>query len=190
MVSPIKKLVRDKQALEWLRKHRAELGGLTAALPHHQSYFRSYLIEQKFVADLIAAAMPYRNPLYQRVAELYLTTSPRKVAETLKLSRKRIYDVIYNLKRIARAKWEQEREGLLNARDEAHHREPLETHPEYMALRTVAITLGETTKYAYLLEDGSWVDEDGKAFTDDICDILNNREEDLRDASVLEVEDV
>lgn len=188
MVSPLRRLAKDKKALKWLKDHQAEFGGLNQSLPQFQAYPRAYLLEQGFIADLIKQAIPFRNAFYTQVAELFLVMPPRKIALQLGVRRKRVYDALCTIKRLARTKWEQDREALLNARAKATRQ--FDTHPKYIALRTLELTHGEVTKHAYLLEGGRWVDEDGKPFTAEIADILDNHATDLANSEAVHAEEI
>lgn len=187
MTAPIKRILRDKKALKWLRDHKDEFN-LTGALPHRQSFPRVYLTDQKFQADLIQQGMPYANKLHQRVAELYLRMPPREIADELGLPRRQVYAAIFSIKNIAREKWLLAREALIGARETPPR--CLDTHPARIAYRTVKLTLGERVAHAYLLENGYWVDESGAEFTADVQEILHHRAEDLSGAESLDVEDV
>lgn len=140
------------------------------------------------MADVIKEAMPFDNPEHQMLADMYLVMSARRIASKLDWPRHKVYVRLRNLKRIAIRRWKSKRRKMLGAREETRD---LDTQPGLMALKVKLFTFLGKTKNAYLIQlddELSWVDDGGKAYTDEVQVILNNIEEYASEFEVMDVD--
>ncbi len=162
--------LRDPEAKEWLKKNRQEFPE-RSFLPDRTSFRDKIVMARHKVADVIAAGMPYPEPEQQVLAELILSVTPREIAKIMGITRREAYLRVRALKNYAIKRWKLKRTEAIMARG----RKATLT-PAQRAVRTVLFTLGEREEAAHLVRMGAlhqWVDGEGKRFTSDVQEILN-----------------
>ncbi len=179
-------VLRDPAAKAWIKKHSNEFP-TESFLPDTTCFKDKIVLAREKLADIIADGQPYPDPKQQTLSELVLVHTPRVIAKMLKIPRREAYLRIRALKRAALKAWEGKRQAALNARG---RRARLPEAPEGIALRTIRFESGEREIYAYeiqLTSERTWLDAEGKRFTPDVQEILNNLEKYKVNFTTLEV---
>lgn len=179
------RVLDDPECAKFLAKHSKEFSR-ESCVP--QPIIYPEISTSTFIADVIKDVMPFDKPEQQELAELYLKMSARKIAEVLGWPRKKVYVRLRNLKRVAFRRWKSRRRKMLSARLPTRM---LDTDPLLIALKVKTFNLAGKEKRAYLLaidNDLIWADENGKAFTHEVQEILNELNEHVENFEILDVE--
>lgn len=165
-------------------------GGFLSSADYKGSYPKVLNVNKRQIIEAIVEAGPYLSPAEQKLADLYLEYPPRIIAKKMGIPVSILYDRLRFLRRNALAIVAKLKDSLINRREYTPPDERLECHPSQIALRTVALTLNEKTKFCYLVERDSfatWVDEEGQTLPAAVADVLNNIADDAKDFEFLDV---
>ena len=190
---PIFKLTRSKQAKAFLKKHKSDPvigGGVSACLPYN-SFTKIINNSRKAAVVAITECMDMLSEKDQVLAKMFLEMTPRAMALKLGMSRSLLYDRLRKMRNRALKLHARKRAGYISQRDGSAY---LDTMPEYIAIRSLRLTLNDQVKFCYLVERDNetvWVDAGGQRFSPEICNILSNYREDIDPdgESALEIEE-
>lgn len=170
--TPLSKLLKDKDALHWLRKHGPEFD-LDSYRGGKQAFNCKINPEIEVFADKLQLVKDRLPSMYQTYAEYYLNDPPRNVAKKTGIPIKEIYRRYERLRQLVAEEYLAYKAEQVGKRI---GKVDLDTEPKHCCIASRTLEYRGQIRHCYLVSprghDQVWVDADAMQYPLDVQDLL------------------